>query len=154
MDSASTTTTAALRAGPPARSAVAGAILALACLLPASGTAQTVSRGETVGAANITLTGTITSTVVISVEGSVNQNGGANTMMVSTGAHGSIDFGNFRVPGPSPNGERHHVNGAEPGHSQKPLPIHLLRASNDNSLSLVPVARWPNRQAEVEVAHG
>ena len=53
MDSASTTTTAALRAGPPARSAVAGAILALACLLPASGTAQTVSRGETVGAANI-----------------------------------------------------------------------------------------------------
>lgn len=116
MGAAPTRRTPSGRTGFPARSAIAGAILTLASLLPASGTPQTTEGGERLGSADITLTGTITSTVVLSVEGSVNQNGGASTVIVGSGAHGSIDFGNFRAPGPSGNGERYHVDGPVAGH--------------------------------------
>ena len=116
MDFATAKSPLSRRAGPPARAAIAGAILSLACLLPSTTAAQTTSHGQTAGSVNIALSGTISSTVVITVEGSVNQNGGASTMIMGSGARGAIDFGNFRVPGPSLNGERYHVEGAVPGH--------------------------------------
>jgi len=116
VDFAKPRTTVAGCAGLLARSAAALATLMLACLLAANSAAQTTSHGQTAGSVNIALTGTITSTVVITVEGSVNQNGGASTMISGAGAHGAIDFGNFRVPGPSQNGERYHVEGSVPGH--------------------------------------
>ncbi len=116
MDAARTTLHVPRRAGGAARSGIAMAVLVLACLLASNGRAQTTSQGQTIGSANITLTGTITSTVVISVEGSVDQNGGANTTIVGAGARGSIDFGNFRIPGPSTNGARYRVDGPVPGY--------------------------------------
>jgi hypothetical protein len=116
MVSATHRPAAVTRTGSPARSAVEVSVLALALFLPSIGTAQTTSHGQTAGSANITLAGTITSTVLLTVEGSVNQNGGASTMIVGAGAHGAIDFGNFRTPEPVANGERYHVDGAVPGH--------------------------------------
>ena len=115
MDAAPTRTTTAGRAGHPVRFALAAAALTLTCLLPASGAAQTTSQGQTVGATNITLTGTITSTVILTVEGSLNQNGGASTTITGAGAHGAIDFGNFRVPGPATNGDRYRVEAGAQG---------------------------------------
>jgi len=116
MNSASPRTATFARAGHAARFASAATVLTLAFLLAARSTAQTTSQGQTVGSTNITLTGTITSTVVLTVEGSTNQNGGASTTIVGVGTHGAIDFGNFRVPGPAVNGERHRVEGVAPGH--------------------------------------
>jgi hypothetical protein len=116
MDAAPTRTTVTRRGRHPARSAVAVAIMTLACLLPSSSTSQTGSQGQTLGSVNIALMGTITSTVVLTVEGSTNQNGGAGTTIAGSGARGTIDFGNFRVPGPSANGERYRVERAAQGH--------------------------------------
>jgi len=62
----------------------------------------------------LTLSGTISSSVSVSVEGSVNQNGGAATQVTGTGSRGSVDFGNFRRGGPG-TGESFHVEGAVKG---------------------------------------
>jgi hypothetical protein len=116
MGVASTRGTITHRSGPPARSAMAAASLMLAWFLPANGASQTTSHGQTIGAMNITLTGTITSAVVLTVDGSVNENNGAITTIVGSGPQGSIDFGTIGAPGPSTNGERYHVDGPVPGH--------------------------------------
>jgi hypothetical protein len=63
---------------------------------------------------DLTLTGTITSSVVLSVEGSVNQNGGAATMVTGSAQHGMVNFGGFRGGGPA-TGESFHVDGSTKG---------------------------------------
>jgi hypothetical protein len=86
--------------------------LALTLSWPSPGEAQTQTQGETLGKIELNLTGTITSSVTVSVEGSVNQNGGATTMVTGTGSQGTVDFGNIRggVPG---TGESFRVNSNE-----------------------------------------
>lgn len=63
----------------------------------------------------LTLTGTITSSVELSVEGSTNQNGGATTIVTGTGSNGTVNFGDFRGGHPS-TGESFRVDGPARGH--------------------------------------
>jgi hypothetical protein len=77
-------------------------------------TAQTTSQGQTAGRMELALAGTIASSVVLTVEGSVNQNGGAPTVVMGAGNRGMVNFGNFRGGGPG-TGESYHVNSAAKG---------------------------------------
>lgn len=91
MDSAFPRTATVASAGHVARFAIAATALTVVLLLAAQSTAQTTSQGQTVGSTNITLMGTITSTVVLSVEGSTNQNGGASTTIIApSGSFSSV----------------------------------------------------------------
>jgi hypothetical protein len=62
----------------------------------------------------LTLTGTITSSVVLTVEGSTNQNGGASTVVTGAGNQGTVNFGSFRSGGPG-TGEAYYVDGPAKG---------------------------------------
>ena len=90
------------------------AVLALLLAQPGPSEAQVSTRGETLGRMDLTLTGTIASSVTLSVEGSVNQNGGISTIVRGVGNRGSIDFGNFRA-GSLGTGEMYHLDGAAQG---------------------------------------
>lgn len=83
-------------------------------LSPGMAAAQAVSQGQTMGRTTLTLAGTITSSVVLTVEGSVNENGGAMTAVTGAGNQGTVSFGNFRNLGPS-TGESFRVDGAVKG---------------------------------------
>jgi hypothetical protein len=89
-------------------------ILALLLLHPTSSKAQVSTRGQTLGRMEIALTGTITSSVALTVEGSVNQNGGVSTIVTGSGNRGTVDFGNFRAGAPG-TGELFHVDGPVKG---------------------------------------
>lgn len=74
------------------------------------GAAQTVeSHGAGVGAVDIALQGTITSSVAITVTGSVDQSSGAVTTIAGTGVQGVVDFGTYDLAGPLANGEKQRV---------------------------------------------
>jgi hypothetical protein len=73
--------------------------------------AQTVeSRGSTKAAADLDLGGTIVSSVSITVNGSIDQNGGATTTITGAGVQGVVDFGTYDLAGPLANGEKQRVN--------------------------------------------
>ena len=99
------------------------AAIGIAFLFPRAGAsrAQTVTSvsldasGQRLGTIELTLTGTITSSVSVSVEGSTNQNGGATTIVNGTGERGSVDFGSFHAGATPATGESFHVDGAVPG---------------------------------------
>jgi len=91
-----------------------GATLALLLLQPGASFAQVSTRGQTLGKMDIELTGTITSSVTLSVEGSVNQNNGVSTVVMGAGNRGTVNFGNFRAGSPG-TGELFHVDGAAKG---------------------------------------
>jgi hypothetical protein len=95
--------------------AAAATVLVAPPARPDVGSVHATTRGQVAGRLEITLTGTISSTVVVSVEGSVNQNGGAVTTVAGSGTQGTVDFGNFRAGG-NGNGERYRVEGVEPGY--------------------------------------
>jgi len=103
-----------MRSRCPPRSARAACgtatIFALLLVHPATSEAQVSTRGQTLGRMEIALTGTIASSVTLTVEGSVNQNGGASTIVMGAGSRGTVDFGNFRAGKPS-TGELFHVDG-------------------------------------------
>src|SRR5512138_2314172 len=100
----------------PHSHAIVGLVAALAGYLGGTGTvtAQTTTSGQTIGKMEVELTGTITSSVVLTVEGSTNENGGASTAVTGTGNRGTVSFGNFRRGGPG-TGESYHVDGAVKG---------------------------------------
>jgi hypothetical protein len=79
-----------------------------------SAAAQPASHGQTLGRMELTLTGTITSSVVLTVEGSTNQNGGASTMVTGAGNRGTVSFGSFRGGRPA-TGEAYYVDGPTKG---------------------------------------
>jgi hypothetical protein len=70
--------------------------------------AQLNSHGPANSQTDITLRGTITSMVSISVEGSAN--GGATTTITGSGTQGVVDFGIYDLAGPLANGEKQRVN--------------------------------------------
>lgn len=106
------------RSSPGARHAP-GVVAALGLLLAGIGVAraqgQVVAQGERLGTMELILTGTITSSVSISVEGSTNQNSGATTVVTGTGDRGSVNFGSIGPGGAPATGESFHVDGAAPG---------------------------------------
>jgi len=87
-------------------------VLGIALLLPARPcAAQTAeSRGTAQAAVDVALTGTIISSVAISVTGSNDQNGGATTTIIGAGVQGVVDFGTYDLAGPLANGEKQRVN--------------------------------------------
>lgn len=88
------------------------AVLWTALLFPIRpSAAQTVqSNGTSSAAADITLTGNLTSSIAIEVTGSQDNNGGALTTITGTGTQGVVDFGTYDLPGALVNGEKHRVN--------------------------------------------
>jgi hypothetical protein len=90
---------------------VAWATLGGVVLLPARrGAAQTVeSRGPDQAGVDIALRGSITSSVAITVSGSIDQASGAVTTVIGTGIQGVVDFGTYDLAGPLINGEKQRV---------------------------------------------
>lgn len=72
--------------------------------------AQTVQSTGANAGLDVTLRGTITSSIAISVTGSVDQNGGRTTNITGSGPTGVVDFGTYDLPGPLTNGDKHRVN--------------------------------------------
>jgi hypothetical protein len=80
----------------------------------ASAFAQVVVHGQTLGRMDVTLTGTIASSVTLTVEGSINQRVAASTIVRGGGPRGAVDFGNFRGGLPA-TGEVYQVDGNAKG---------------------------------------
>ena len=68
------------------------------------------SQGVNTGGADLNLIGTITSSITISVTGSLDTNGGATTTISGSGTQGIVDFGTYDLAGPLANGDKQRVN--------------------------------------------
>jgi hypothetical protein len=90
--------------------------IAVGLLLPARrSAAQVTSRGTNIGAINVTLAGTITSSITIEVTGSVDQQGNIATTITGNGIQGVVNFGTYNLGGPPLTGDKQTVNGAGNG---------------------------------------
>lgn len=83
-------------------------------LWTAPAVAQVVAQGQTLGRMDVVLTGTIASSVTLTVEGSINQRVAASTIVHGGGPQGTVDFGNFRGGLPA-TGEVYQVDGNAKG---------------------------------------
>jgi len=87
-----------------------------AALLPVrQSAAQVRSSGANQGAIDLTLTGTITSSILISVTGSIDLSTGRQTVITGNGVQGVVNFGTYNLATMPLTGDRQKVTAANGG---------------------------------------
>ena len=95
--------------------AVGAAVLGGLLLPVRQSAAQVRSSGSNQGIVNLTLTGTINSSIAIYVTGSTDFQGGVSTVISGNGVQGVVNFGTYNLAGLPLTGDKQYVNNGNGG---------------------------------------
>ena len=114
-------------------------------LLPArQSAAQVASHGTNTGAVDMTLSGTIGSSITISVTGSLDLADGATTVVTGNGIQGVVNFGTYNLGGPLLTGDKQSVtlaNGGPGSYLIATLTVQTTFSGNGSAKAAVDIQR-------------